>query len=348
MISAHDLRPLGRSGVTVPPIGLGTWGLSGAWWGPQSDSESVRTIERSLDLGVTLIDTAESYGDGHAEEVLGSVLSRRRDETVVMTKVSPEHFDEIEAHFEASCRRLRTDVLDIYLLHWPHPDLPVGAAMAVLERLRSQGRIRAVGVSNFEPDELEVAREHGRIDLVQLPYNMFWRQIEDATLPYCRQNDIGVIAYSGLAQGLLTGLLRKDTMLGPDDNRTLTVLFQPQHYGDCIAAVDRLRSIAARHGCSVAHLAVDWLTRRAGCTAALLGARTAAEAQDNARAISVELSEKDRAEADAVTREVWQALPPYPDMFRAWARIELQTQRYQRRHGRAGSPTSARPHRSIP
>jgi myo-inositol catabolism protein IolS len=333
MTSLNDLRRLGRSPVTVPPIGLGTWGLSGAWWGPQCDTESIRTIERSLDLGVTLIDTAESYGGGHAEEILGSVLARRRDEAVVMTKVAPEHFDSIEAHFEASCRRLRTDVIDVYLLHWPHPSLPLAPAVAVLERLREAGRIRAIGVSNFAPDELEAAQQHGHIDVVQVPYNMFWRQIENVTLPYCRENDIAVIAYSGLAQGLLTGLLGHDTMLSPDDNRRLTVLFQTEHYDDCITAAERLRTIAARNGCSVAHLAIHWLTSRPGCTAALLGARTAAEAEDNARAVRVELNDEDRATADAITRAVWQSLPPYPDMFRAWARIELQKQRHQRRHG---------------
>ena len=190
-------------------LGLGTWPMGGEWWGGTDDAESIRTIHRALDLGVTLFDTAEAYAAGHAEEVLGRALVGRREQAVIADKVAPNHFapDQIEEAFEASCRRLQTDYIDVYFLHWPNIDLPIGPAMESLERLRAAGRIRAIGVSNFTADEMRAASEYGQIDVLQPPYNMFWRFIEGDQLPYCQEHDIGIMAYSGLAQGLLTGNL---------------------------------------------------------------------------------------------------------------------------------------------
>lgn len=160
---------------------------------------------------------------------------------------------------------------------------------------------------------------------------MFWRQIENAELPYCRENDIGVVTYSGLAQGLLTGTLTAATTFAEDDMRTKTILIRPDHFRDCLTAVDTLRTIAERNRCHVAHLAIHWLTHRAGVAAALLGARTVVEAEDNAAGLLLELSAGDAALAGECTRLVWDSLPDYPDMFAAWERIELQRRRHQRK-----------------
>ena len=181
--------------------------MSGAFWGAADDAESIRVIHRALDLGVTLIDTAEAYGQGHAEEVLGKALDGRRDKAVVATKVAPNHLapSELAGAIEGSMKRLQTDYLDLYFIHWPNPDFPIGPTMEALEQLRAKGRIRAIGVSNFGPSEMDLARSHGTIDVLQPPYNMLWREIEAEILPYCRKHNIGNHALqrprSGTAHG---------------------------------------------------------------------------------------------------------------------------------------------------
>ena len=327
-----ESRTLGKSGVTVSVLGLGTWPMGGEWWGGADDAESIRTIHRALDLGVTLFDTAEAYAAGHAEEVLGRGLAGRREQAVIADKVAPNHFapEQIEEAFEASCRRLQTDYIDVYFLHWPNIDLPISQAMETLERLRTAGRIRAIGVSNFTADEMRVASEYGQIDVLQPPYNMLWRFIEGDQLPYCREHGIGIMAYSGLAQGLLTGNLTAETTFPEGDKRPTTVLFQPGAYERCLAAVDALRPIAERAGLTVPQLAIAWLLGRPGVSTALVGARTVPEIEENVVGATQQVSAEDMVAADAATREVFESLPRVPDMFQNWETWELQRRRYER------------------
>jgi myo-inositol catabolism protein IolS len=327
-----ERRILGQSGVEVSVIGLGTWPMCGEWWGPADDAESIRTIHRALELGVTLIDTAEGYGKGHAEEVVGRALAGRRHQAVIADKVAPNHLEpaQIRAAFAASCERLRTDYIDVYFIHWPNIDLPIGPAMEELERMRAEGKIRAIGVSNFTPPEMDEARQYGRIDVLQPPYNMFWRFIERAELPYCQAHGIGIMTYSSLAQGLLTGTLRRDTRFAEGDNRPSTVLFQPEYYGRCLDAVDRMRPIAEKYGKSLAQLAIAWVISRPGVTTALLGARTVREIEENAGGVGWTMDEADRAFIDQCTGAVFDSLPDYPDMFQNWQRWDLQRRRYER------------------
>ena len=310
-------RRLGSSPVSVSEIGLGTWGMSGAFWGAADDAESIRVIHRALDLGVTLIDTAEAYGNGHSEAVLGDALVGRRDKAVVATKVAPNHLDprELESALEGSLKRLKTDYVDIYFIHWPNPDFPIGPTMDAMERLRASGKIKAVGVSNFSPAEMDIARQHGTIDVLQPPYNMLWREIEAATLPYCREHSIGVMPYSGLAQGLLTGALTRETVFAEGDQRRTTLLFQPGTYEQSLDAVEQLRPIAARYGKSVPQLAVQWLTSRPGVSSPLLGARTVRELDENAASVGWSISDEDIAEIDGVTKPIWAGIAGKGNMF---------------------------------
>ncbi len=327
-----ERRRLGRSGVEVSVLGLGTWPMSGEWWGDADDETSIRTIHRALELGVTLIDTAESYGKGHAEEVVGRALAGRRRDAVIADKVAPGHLEPaaLREAFAGSCRRLGTDYIDVYFVHWPNIDVPIGPAIEELERLRAEGRIRAIGVSNFTAAELEEAGRYGRIDVLQPPYNLFWRAIEPVEVPYCLAHDIGIMTYSSLAQGLLTGALTAETQFGPGDNRPSTVLFQPEHYGRCLAAVERLRPVADKYGRTVAQVAIAWLTGRPGVSAALLGARTPAEIEENAGGVGWSMTDADLATVDGYGRAVTDGLLQYPDMFRNWQRWELQRRRYER------------------
>jgi myo-inositol catabolism protein IolS len=326
-----ETRTLGQSGVAVSVLGLGTWPMGGDWWGGTDDAESIRTIHRALDLGVTLFDTAEAYANGHAEEVLGRALVGRREEAIIANKVMPNHFasDQIEQAFGASCRRLQTDYIDVYFLHWPNIDVRIGGPMETLERLRAAGRIRAIGVSNFTAAEIDAASQYGRVDVLQPPYNMFWRFIEGDQLPYCQEHGIGVMAYSGLAQGLLAGRLAPQTTFAAGDKRPTTVLFQPGVYERCLAAVEALRAIAVRAGLRVSQLAIAWLLGRAGLSTALVGARTVSEIEESVGGTTREVSSVDMAEADAITREVFETLPRVPDMFQNWVNWELQRRRYE-------------------
>ena len=327
-----EQRQLGSSGVAVSILGLGTWPMGGEWWGGTDDAESIRTIHRALALGVTLIDTAEGYGKGHSEEVVGRALRDRRREAVIADKVAPNHLEpaSIRQAFEQSCRRLQTDYIDVYFVHWPNIDVPVEGVMAELERMRGEGKIRAIGVSNFTADELAEAQQYGRIDVLQPPYNLFWRSIERAEVPYCLEQNVGIMTYSSLAQGLLTGTLTGETQFGEGDNRPTTVLFQPENYRRCLDAVEQLRPIAAKYGKTVAQLAIAWITRRPGISTALLGARTVAEIEENAGGVGWSLSDEDLALVDGYGRAVAETLPAYPDMFHNWRRSELQRRRYER------------------
>lgn len=327
-----EQRPLGQSGVSVSVLGLGTWPMSGEWWGESDDDESVRTVHRALDLGITLIDTAESYGKGHAEAVVGRALAGRRGDAIIADKVAAHHLEpaQIRQAFADSCRRLRTDYLDVYFIHWPNLDVPIAEAMGELERMRAEGKIRAIGVSNFTVAEMEEARQGGRIDVLQPPYNLFWRLLERDELPYCRAHDIGIMTYSSLAQGLLTGTLTRETQFPPGDNRSSTVLFQPERYGRCLDAAEAMRPLAAKHGKTLAQLAINWVTGRPGVSASLLGARTVREIEENAGGVGWSLDPADRDAADALARPVADELTPYPDMFRSWTRWELQRRRYER------------------
>jgi myo-inositol catabolism protein IolS len=315
-------RRLGSSQVSVSEIGLGTWGMSGAFWGAADDAESIRVIHQALDLGVTLVDTAEAYGWGHAEEVVGKALAGRREKAVIATKAAPNHLEPAEAvkALEGSLKRLQTDYVDVYFIHWPNPDVPLGATMDAFERLRADGRIRALGVSNFGPKEMDAARQHGVIDVLQPPYNMLWREVEAATLPYCREHNIGVMPYSGLAQGLLTGALSRNTNFVEGDERRTTVLFQPGTYERALDAVEGLRPIAAKYGKSVPQLAIQWLSSRPGVSAPLLGARTVHEMKENAGSVGWFVAEADVAEINRLTLPVWKEIADKGDMFGYWAK----------------------------
>lgn len=329
-----EKRMLGQSDVAVSVIGLGTWPMGGEWWGGADDAESIRTIHRALELGVTLIDTAEGYGKGHSEEVVGRGLEGRRAQAVIADKVAPNHLEpaQIRQAFADSCRRLGTDYLDVYFIHWPNIDLPIGPAMAELERMRAEGAIRAIGVSNFTMVEMDEARQYGRIDVLQPPYNLFWRYIERAEVPYCQEYQIGIMTYSSLAQGLLTGTLTLETTFPEGDNRPTTVLFQPPTYARCLDAVERMRPIARKYGRTLAQVAINWVTQQSGVSASLLGARTMGEIEENAGGVGWTMDPADRDLVDAYARAVFESLPAYPDMFRNWERWDLQRRRYEQSH----------------
>ncbi len=274
-----------ETGIVTSRIGLGTWAIGGWMWGGTDEAESIRTIRAALDLGITLIDTAPAYGFGRSEELVGQAIaeSGARDRVLIATKVGLEWRDgqvfrnasaqRVQREVEESLRRLRTDHIDLYHVHWPDPLVPIEETAGVLRRLFEQGKIRAIGVSNFSPDQMTAFRSASPLHVVQSPYNLFERQIEADVLPYAKRHQLTVLAYGALCRGLLTGRMRDDTKFTGDDLRGSDPKFLPPRYPQYLKAVEALDALARRrYGKNVLALAVRWVLDQ-GPTVALWGAR---------------------------------------------------------------------------
>jgi len=276
-------------GITpaVSRIGLGTWAIGGWMWGGTDEERSIRTICAALDRGITLIDTAPVYGQGRSEEIVGTALRRsgRRDSVVVATKVglawdrdgrpvrdaSPSR---IRKELTDSLRRLRTDHVDVYQVHWPDPLVPVAKTAEALYHLYRRGCIGAIGVSNFSPEQMEVFRQVAPLHTVQPPYNLLERGAEARVLPYCERHGIVTLTYGALCRGLLSGRMRSDTRFADDDLRRTDPKFQVPRYAQYLRAVAALDRFAREHyGRSVLALAVRWVLDQPGVSVALWGAR---------------------------------------------------------------------------
>ena len=265
-------------------VGLGTWAIGGWMWGGTDEENSIRTIHTALDLGINLIDTAPVYGFGRSEEIVGQALLDRRNRAVIATKAGLGWKDErafrdarparIVAEAEESLRRLRTDVIDIYQMHWPDPMVPIDDTAEAMAMLYRAGKIRAIGVSNFAPDDMEIFRSAAPLHTAQPPYNMFERAIEADVLPYCREKGIAALAYGSLCRGLLSGRMSLETRFDGDDLRRHDPKFQAPRFAQYVQAVEKLDRLAReRFGRRVIHLALRWLLDQPGVGAALWGAR---------------------------------------------------------------------------
>jgi aryl-alcohol dehydrogenase-like predicted oxidoreductase len=313
-----EQRRLGNSDISVSTIAIGCWPMGGDYWGGTDDEESVRTIHRALEQGVTFFDTAPAYGAGHSEEVLGRGLAGRRQEAVISTKTqaTPE---QIRPSLEASLERLQTDYVDLFFVHWPKRSEPLARTMEELEALRQEGVIRAIGVSNFTIDMMEAARQYGTIDALQPPYNLIWRFPEEDVLPYCREHGIGVTTYSSLAQGMLAGAVGLNTTYRGGDMRPRSVLWLPENLGKFLYTVERLKPIAGQLGVSQAQLALRWLIEQEGVTTALVGARTPAEVDDNVGAVGWPLDSETLQQVQAISDDLYISMPYYYDMWGNWS-----------------------------
>lgn len=314
-----DERELGRSGIKVPVVGMGCWSFAGdGSWGPVDDEEAVLTVREALDLGVRLFDTAEGYGRGRSEELLGRALGGRRKEALIATKASPPHLSEKELPraLEASLARLRTDYVDLYYMHWPSREVPFAETMGAMERLKEAGKVRSIGVSNFGAGDLDDLAKAGVPDADQLPYNLFWRAIESEILPKCRELGTGVVAYGPLAMGLLTGKFGglEDV---PDSNRKRTRLYEPRALELAFKALGKLRETAGGTGVSLARLSLAWLIAQRGVTAVIPGAKNRKQLGENVGAAEVKLSDDVLEEMRALSEPLRSHLGPDPDLWGA-------------------------------
>ena len=272
--------------LTVSRIGLGTWAIGGWMWGGTEDDESIRTIQTALDRGINLIDTAPVYGFGHSEEVVGKALASdgRRKRAVIATKTGLDWKKSkpfrnasrvrIVKEVEDSLRRLRTDVIDIYQVHWPDPSVPLEETAAAMAELYRAGKIRAVGVSNFSPSQMNAFVAVAPLHTVQPPYNLFEREIESDVLPYCRDKHLTMLGYGSLCRGLLSGKMAEASHFAGDDLRKSDPKFQAPRFHQYLDAVAQLDRFAQEHyGKRVIHLAARWVLDRYDAGVALWGAR---------------------------------------------------------------------------
>ncbi|WP_433932963.1 aldo/keto reductase [Sorangium cellulosum] len=301
--------------VPIPAsrIGLGTWAIGGYQWGGADDDVSVRTIHAALDLGINLIDTAPAYGFGHSEEVVGRAIAERgqRDRVVLATKVGLERRgdalfrngtrQQILEEIELSLSRLRTDYIDLYQVHWPDPQTPYEETAAALLELQREGKIRAIGVSNYPIDAMLRFRTVAPIASAQPPLNLFERQAEADILPWCRDNGVATLTYGALCRGLLSGAIDEKTEFLGDDLRRVDPKFQPPRFAQYLDAVRRLERFARdRYGRSVLALAVRWVLDQPGVSVALWGARRPEELAPMKELMGWSLDDEARAHIDAV------------------------------------------------
>jgi aryl-alcohol dehydrogenase-like predicted oxidoreductase len=270
----------------VSRIGLGTWAIGGWMWGGTDETAAIGVIHEAVDRGVTLLDTAPAYGFGRSEEIVGKALAEggRRHRVVIATKVGLDWKDgqpfrdaskrRIHKEVDDSLRRLRTDVIDLYQVHWPDPNVPIEETAAAMAELQRAGKIRFIGVSNFSPAQIEAFRKVAPVQTVQSPYNLFERAIEADVLPYSCDKSIATLAYGSLCRGLLSGRMTAQTKFAGDDLRQVDPKFRAPRFEQYLRAVDRLDRFAqANYGRRVIHLALRWVLDRQDSTIALWGAR---------------------------------------------------------------------------
>jgi aryl-alcohol dehydrogenase-like predicted oxidoreductase len=325
-------RKLGQTDITVSTIAMGCWAIGGGTtWGPQDEAESIATIHAALDAGVNFFDTAEAYGDGDSELVLGRALAGHRSQAVIATKVSPSHLsaDAVQQACKRSLRRLQADTIDLYQIHWPRRTIPLDETMEALEKLREQGKIRAVGVSNFGVRDLSDFLAIGRCETDQVPYNLLWRAIEYQIRQKCINEGVGILCYSPLAQGLLTGKFSSPEEV--PDGRAYTRHFpkdrpRARHSEDgceteVFAAIEQIRRISDRTGAPMTQVAVSWLLHQPGVTSVITGARSPDQIMQNAQAVDLELAPEIIEKLGEATNTVKRTLGPNPDMWQSKSRF---------------------------
>ena len=290
-------RTLGRGGPEVTVICLGAWPLGGGY-GPIDEGQAIRTVHAALDAGANFIDTAEGYRS--SEATLGKALAGRREGVILATKLSSDHSRQhIREAVENSLRRLRTDYLDLYQIHRPRPQWPIADTMAELVKLQEEGKVRYLGLSNFDVEQSAEALAHGPITSSQPRYSMLFRGIEQDLLPYCLEQGIGVMVYAPIARGLLTGKYRADHSFSRDDNRSANPELSQGARDTAVEICNRLTPWARDHGYTMAQLAIAWTLAHPAVTSAICGARTPEQAVENCEAGRWRLSEADMSEIEA-------------------------------------------------
>lgn len=322
-----EYRELGKSGVKITEITFGAWAIGGWMWGGTDKKDAIAAINKSLDLGITSFDTAPVYGFGISEELLGEALSGHRKEVQILTKFGLR-WDTKEGEFhlnskdnegndvvthkfagkksiiqecENSLRRLKTDFIDLYQIHWPDKTTPIEESMEAVYQLMKEGKVRAAGVCNYSAEQMKIANDTIPLSSNQVPYSMVLRKIEAEVVPYAIEHNIGILAYSPLQRGLLTGKITKDYKFEAGDHRPTTAHFKPENIEKTNNFLKEITPIAKEKGVSLAQLVINWTINQPGITSALVGARNAKQVEENARALQFIISNE---EMDTINRHL--------------------------------------------
>lgn len=319
-------------------IGLGTWSIGGFMWGGTDAKAAFRTIRAALEQGINLIDTAPAYGFGLAEEIVGRAVAQygHREEIIIATKVGLDWREDqlfrnstrvrIMKEIDDSLQRLQTDYVDIYQIHWPDPVVSIEETAETMHQLYKQGKIRAIGVSNYSPEQMNLFRRVAPLHTAQPPYNLFERDIEGDALPYCREQEITTLVYGALCRGLLSGKMRPATKFTGDDVRKIDPKFQLPRYAQYLKAVELLDQFAQEHyGKRVIHLAVRWLLDQPGVGIALWGARRPEQLEPVREVMDWSL---DEAACGAIDEIIWENVvdPVGPEFMAPPSRREIRYQ----------------------
>jgi len=314
-----EYRKFGKTGIDISAIGFGCWEIGGGY-GSIEETDFIRAVNRALDAGLNSYDTAEAYGFGASEKSLAKALGKRRKEAVITTKFGvgypdkPNYRDStrqrVMESIEKSLKALETDYVDVYLVHWPDRAVPFEEPMRALDDLVKQGKVKAVGLSNFKLEEIQECMKARRVDVVQYCWNMFDRRMQKEIFPYCRENGIGVMAYGSLAYGMLTGTLTEEKAFEKGDWRSrrgqlgnlnlFQHLFGPDFFLKNLRAVEELKGVAKRYNKTLPQLALRWTTSNPVVSTALVGCRNPGEVDDNLGALGWTISDADMREIDAI------------------------------------------------
>ncbi len=307
-----EYRQLGKTDLKVSTVTFGCWAMGGHMWGEVDDTDSIAAVRRALDLGVNFFDTADIYGFGHSEEVLAKALGSRRAEVFIATKGTTrwdqDHKiwqdssrDYLLSACEASLRRLKTDHIDLYQLHWPDPNTPIEESMGALRELIDAGKIRYAGVSNYNVEQMTECLKHLDIVSLQPPYSLVNRNVEEEILPFCQEHGLGVMAYSPMHRGLLTGKFDETSTFADNDLRSRDGNFKGEQFKRNLARVAKLKEMAAEYGKTVGQLAIAWVLAHPALTVALCGAKKPSQIEENVGASGWRLSPEERARVE----EIW-------------------------------------------
>jgi aryl-alcohol dehydrogenase-like predicted oxidoreductase len=318
-----ELKQLGNSDMKITPLGVGAWAMGGGgWafaWGPQDDRESIEAIHAALGAGINWIDTAAVYGLGHSEEIVARALEGRSKRPYVFTKCERVwdekgkisgslKADSIRRECEASLRRLKVDVIDLYQVHWPDPADDIEEGWSAMAKLKEQGKVRWIGVSNFNVAQMKRCQPIAPITSLQPPYSIISPEVEDEILPHCRKSNIGVIVYSPMKSGLLTGAMTKERVnsFPADDFRRRAIAFQEPNLSRNLEIAELCGAIGKRHGRSAGEVAIAWTLRQPAVTAAIVGMRSAAQVNGVIGALEFRLSPEEIAEIDQLRTAVYE------------------------------------------
>ncbi|MCD4825935.1 MAG: aldo/keto reductase [Phycisphaerae bacterium] len=321
-----EYRRLGRTDIEISAVTFGAWAIGGWMWGPQDHDAAIDAIRTAIDAGVTTIDTAAVYGFGRSEELVAeAVAGCQRDKLVIMTKfglrwdhdgegtlrfdtkdlqgnaLSVHKFaspDSVIHECERSLKRLKTDYIDVYQIHWPDETTPIEETFGVIEKLIRQGKIRAAGVSNYTPELMAEADAIVPLASSQPPFSMIFRDSEQDVIPWCIEHNVGVVVYSPMQRGLLTGKFKPGHVFAEGDHRNQHRFFQPENMRRINAFLDEIRPIAEAHSATLGQLVIQWTVRQPGVTAALVGARNATQASENAAALDFQLTDEEIQQID--------------------------------------------------